>query len=76
MMLYFTPFIWQAKVHDLYVRHTMNPFSKLRGPIKSRVFDEGIVEMAQSFNKTALAQIPSLDGSGGPPGGESSLAWM
>ncbi len=55
----------QARLHDLYVRHAMNPFSQLRGPVRSRIFDDGITEMARSFNGSALEQV-SKDG----------LAWM
>ena len=57
----------------------MNPFSKLRSTIKSRVFDAGIVEMAKSFNNTALAEVLSFDGIGGQLNAkitDDSLAWM
>ena len=51
----------QARLHELYVRHTMNPFSKLRSPIRSRMFDKGIIEMAQWFNTSSLEKVLSLD---------------
>jgi len=60
-----------SHLHELYVRYTLNPFSKLRSPIQSRVFDQGILEMARSFNekavKTAREEEASL---------EESLSWM
>mmetsp|Transcript_21986 Transcript_21986/g.46238 ORF Transcript_21986/g.46238 Transcript_21986/m.46238 type:complete len:367 (-) Transcript_21986:54-1154(-) len=65
-----------AKLHDLYVRHTMNPFSKIRGAIKSRVFDKGIVEVATSFNKTAMAQAISTDEDIENRGNGTPLNWM
>ena len=43
----------------------MNPFSQLRGAIRSESFERGIVEMAVSFNDLA---IEDANGSG--------LAWM
>ncbi|KAL7442548.1 hypothetical protein ACHAXM_008444 [Skeletonema potamos] len=60
-----------AQLHDLYVRYTMNPFTKLRGPIKSRVFDQGIDEIARSFNSSAIEQAAQ----NGEATGEG-LAWM
>lgn len=60
-----------AQVHDLYVRYNMNPFTKLRGPIKSHVFDKGIGEIARSFNSSAIEQASQ----NGEANGEG-LAWM
>lgn len=60
-----------AQLHDLYVRYTMNPFTKLRGPIKSGVFDSGIGEIARSFNSSAIEQAVQS----GEVNGEG-LAWM
>eukprot|EP00985_Skeletonema_marinoi_P023769 scaffold15998_cov137-Skeletonema_marinoi.AAC.1 len=60
-----------AQLHDLYVRYTMNPFTKLRGPIKSGVFDKGIGEIASSFNSSAIEQAAQS----GEANGEG-LAWM
>ena len=60
-----------AQLHDLYVRYTMNPFTKLRGPITSGVFDKGIGEIASSFNSSAIEQAAQ---SGEANGG--GLAWM
>ena len=80
---------FQAQLHELYVRYTMNPFSKLRSPIQSRAFDNGIIKMASSFNSSAMEQISlSLeegqcdDGVGGSGigelnnGGGNGLVWM
>ncbi|KAL7538080.1 hypothetical protein ACHAXR_008280 [Thalassiosira sp. AJA248-18] len=64
-----------AQLHELYVRHTMNPFSRLRGPIQSRIFDKGIVQMAQSFNSAALQQISSSFGGRGF-NNSNGLVWM
>lgn len=50
-----------AELHELYVRHTMNPFSKLRSPIQSRMFNQGVIQMAQSFNASALEKVLSLN---------------
>jgi hypothetical protein len=60
-----------ARLHELYVCYTMNPFTKLRGPINSRAFDNGIDEIALSFNSSAIEQAMEN-------GEESSdgLAWM
>jgi hypothetical protein len=49
----------QSHLHELYVRYTMNPFSKLRSPIQSRVFNEGIFEMAREFNAGAVKRATS-----------------
>ena len=67
----------------------MNPFSKLRSPIQSRAFDNGIIKMASSFNGSAMEQISlSLEegqyddvvGGGGVGGlnngGGNGLVWM
>ncbi|KAL7489636.1 hypothetical protein ACHAW6_015324 [Cyclotella cf. meneghiniana] len=62
-----------SRLHELYVQYTLNPFSKLRGPIRSRAFDGGILEMARSFNEKAMRMageettVASL---------EESLSWM
>jgi hypothetical protein len=47
----------------------MNPFSKLRSPIQSRVFDKGILDMAQSFNGSAMKRAMLERGNG-------ELSWM
>ena len=60
-----------AQLHDLYVRYTMNPFTKLRGPIKSRAFDNGIGEIARAFNSSAVEQAVQ----NGEANGEG-LTWM
>jgi hypothetical protein len=57
----------------------MNPVSQLRGPVRSKRFDDGIVEMARSFNGSALEQVSSS--SEGEYGGwwtakKDGLAWM
>mmetsp|Transcript_30567 Transcript_30567/g.56481 ORF Transcript_30567/g.56481 Transcript_30567/m.56481 type:complete len:364 (+) Transcript_30567:100-1191(+) len=67
-----------AQLHELYVRHTMNPFSKLRSPIQSPIFDKGIVQMAQSFNSSALEKVLSLEGGyvGGSNNRSNGLVWM
>lgn len=65
------------QLHELYVRHTMNPFSKLRSPIQSRIFDEGIVRMAQLFNSSALEKVMSFEGGyGGGSNRNNVLVWM
>lgn len=67
-----------AQLHELYVRYTLNPFSQLRSPIQSRVFDKGIVRMAESFNSSALEQVSSVEGgylSGGSKK-NNGLVWM
>mmetsp|Transcript_22130 Transcript_22130/g.48135 ORF Transcript_22130/g.48135 Transcript_22130/m.48135 type:complete len:172 (-) Transcript_22130:187-702(-) len=67
----------QAQLHELYVRHTMNPFSQLRSPIQSSIFDKGIVQMAQSFNSLALEQISSVEGDYAVGGlKKNELVWM
>ena len=48
-----------------YVRYSLNPFSQLRGAIRSESFEKGIVDMAVSFNDLA---IEDANGSG--------LTWM
>ncbi|KAL7459408.1 hypothetical protein ACHAWC_011612 [Mediolabrus comicus] len=58
-----------AQLHDLYVRYNMNPFAKLRGPIKSHAFDKGIAEIARSFNSDAIEQAIQT-------GEAEGLAWM
>ena len=55
------------------MRHTMNPFSRLRSPIQSGTFDKGIVQMAESFNSSVLEQLKD-GGSGG--GSAEGLVWM
>ena len=57
----------KTKLHELYVRYTMNPFSKLRSPIQSRAFDEGINEMARGFNAVAIKRASN---------DENNLSWM
>lgn len=56
----------------------MNPFSQLRSPIQSKIFDNGIVNMAQSFNTAALEQMPSKEegGGDGSVGKKNGLVWM
>ena len=39
----------------------MNPFSQLRSPIQSKVFDKGILKMAGSFNSAATDQTASSE---------------
>jgi hypothetical protein len=51
----------------------MNPFSKLRSPIQSRVFDEGIYEMARQFNVEAVVRARNVDNGGSSMDG---LSWM
>lgn len=60
----------QSQLHELYVRYTMNPFSKLRSPIQSRVFDEGINEMARQFNAGAVQRASA----GGQV--DDGMSWM
>lgn len=50
----------------------MNPFSKLKSPIQSRMFDEGIREMAREFNTGAIKMASA--GSGGFV--EDGINWM
>jgi len=66
----------KSHLHELYVRYTLNPFSKLRGPIQSRGFDRGILEMARSFNEKAVMTVG--DGNEGRMEAslEESLSWM
>ena len=59
----------------------MNPFSQLRSPIHSKIFDNGIVNMAQSFNTAALEQTLSrvkeeVGGGDGSVGKKNGLVWM
>lgn len=49
----------------------MNPFSKLRSPIQSRVFDEGINEMARQFNAGAVQRA-----SAGCGQVDDGMSWM
>jgi hypothetical protein len=63
----------QSHLHELYVRYTMNPFSKLRSQIQSRVFDEGIYEMARQFNVEAVVRARNVDNGGSSMDG---LSWM
>lgn len=44
----------KTQLHDLYVRHTMNPFSRLRSPICSIKFDDGVIALARSVNGMLL----------------------
>lgn len=39
-----------AKIHVLYVEHCLNPFSKLKGQITSKRFDDGIIRHVNMFN--------------------------
>lgn len=41
-------------VHDAYVQHTMNPFSKIRGKIEPpcTVFEQGVQAAVNEYNKT------------------------
>ena len=74
---FITPFLTQSSysvlkykkshLHELYVRYTMNPFSKLRSPIQSRVFDEGVYEMAREFNVAAVERAKMV---------EDGMNWM
>ena len=58
----------------------MNPFSQLRSPIQSKIFDNGIVNMAKSFNTAALGQISrvkeEVGGGDGSDGKKNGLVWM
>jgi hypothetical protein len=40
----------QANVHDHYVEHTLNPFSKLKSPIVSPRFAKAVWTLVQNFN--------------------------
>ena len=44
-------FISQAKIHDHYIEHTMNPFAKLEGPIESESFRRKVEREVESFNR-------------------------
>lgn len=55
------------------MRHTMNPFSRLRSPIQSGTFDKGIMQMAESFNSSVLEQLKDGESGGGSVEG---LVWM
>ena len=37
-------------LHDLFVEYTLNPFSKLRGKISSRRFDDGVLKCVTALN--------------------------
>lgn len=39
-----------AALHDLYVQHTLNPFSSINAKISSRRFDEGVSSCVHAFN--------------------------
>ncbi len=62
----------------------MNPFSRLRSTIKSRRFDDGVIDMARSFNDIALEHVASTSatlegmgyGVGMPTSKKDGLAWM
>jgi hypothetical protein len=43
--------ILQAKVHNLYVEYTLNPFSALQQKIQSSRFDEGIREIVKMYQE-------------------------
>jgi len=40
-----------AKLHELYVEYTLNPFSQLRGKISSNRFDIGVKQHVDSYNE-------------------------
>eukprot|EP00804_Cyclotella_cryptica_P025428 CCRYP_017194-RA/>CCRYP_017194-RA protein AED:0.03 eAED:0.03 QI:84/1/1/1/1/1/3/370/339 len=69
-----------SHLHELYVRYTLNPFTKLRSPIQSRAFDRGIIDMAQSFNEKAwkcVCEERGVEcGSSSSLLLEGSLSWM
>jgi len=39
-----------AKVHSLYVEYTLNPFTKIKAPIVSNRFDQGLQNLVHAFN--------------------------
>jgi hypothetical protein len=61
----------------------MNPFSQLRSTIKSRRFDDGVIDMARSFNDIALEHVASMSATlddrgygGGMRTKNDGVAWM
>jgi Sedlin, N-terminal conserved region len=41
-----------AKLHRLYVEHTLNPFAALSGPIQSPKLDRKVHECVTAFNRS------------------------
>lgn len=42
-----------AKIHKHYIEYTLNPFSKLEGPIESETFKRKVGEEVERFNRVA-----------------------
>lgn len=53
MLLFPLLLFLQTAVHKCFVKHTMNPFSKLRGKIEPpcKEFEEGILAAMQQYNE-------------------------
>eukprot|EP00565_Helicotheca_tamesis_P000515 CAMPEP_0185726528 /NCGR_PEP_ID=MMETSP1171-20130828/2489_1 /TAXON_ID=374046 /ORGANISM="Helicotheca tamensis, Strain CCMP826" /LENGTH=218 /DNA_ID=CAMNT_0028394907 /DNA_START=10 /DNA_END=663 /DNA_ORIENTATION=- len=43
-------------LHDYYVEHTLNPFSKIRAKISSKRFDDGVSKSVGLFNKDYVSK--------------------
>jgi hypothetical protein len=43
-----------AKLHRIYVEHTLNPFSAAAGPIRSPKFDCKVSETVAAFNRSVV----------------------
>jgi hypothetical protein len=43
-----------AKLHRIYVEHTLNPFSAAAGPIRSPRFDCKVSETVAAFNRSVV----------------------
>mmetsp|Transcript_35862 Transcript_35862/g.47486 ORF Transcript_35862/g.47486 Transcript_35862/m.47486 type:complete len:150 (+) Transcript_35862:352-801(+) len=43
-------------LHDYYVEHTLNPFSKIRAKISSRRFDAGVSKSVGLFNRNYVSK--------------------
>lgn len=44
-------------IHSLYVEYTLNPFSKIEGPIESQRFDTSVDSFVSAFNGVGTAVI-------------------
>ena len=44
-----------AAVHDLYVKYTMNPFSKIQGKVVSKRFSQGVKEAVDEYIKSTAS---------------------
>lgn len=44
-----------AAIHDLYVKYTMNPFSKIQGKIFSKRFSEGVKDAIDEYIKSTTS---------------------